>query len=633
LLAGLAAGASCISAAAELTEKDYFSELPEVLTVTRLAQPLSETPGAVTIIDRETIRRSGARDVADLLRLVPGFIVFGWNGANPVGVYHSALDDFGLRNQVLIDGRSVYSSFYLGDTHNGTMGVILDDIERIEVLRGSNSAAYGANAFLGVINIITRHAADAVGSTLSMASGDEAVKDVMLRHGWGSGNAHFRLSAAQQSDSGYRNARDSRVLSQLHFRGDLKPAADTDVRLSIGLTRKTAGEGFANSAGNPARSVTWENIYLDGAWQKSLSAQDAIKVSASFEEEATHDQSLYTAAPFAGVLLDFGGRGRRYGIELQHSAGLSADLRSVWGVAIRREEAMSRALYATDKVSTDRYQLFGNLEWHPHARWVINAGGQWEKHSLAGSEFSPRLAVNYRLATGHTLRAGLTRAFRSPSLFELKADVRYYLSGVQVARTYAASGRANAESVETRELGYLGEMPKLRLTLDVRAFEERLKDIIRPFRNPPSAPNDYINNQGFRIRGIEYQARWKPLADTEIWLNQSFLTTTHTDRIQNDLATPRHIATLAWFQRLTGGAELTVQLHGLDSMSHRNEVSDRTDPLERIDLRLAWPFRIGSTRAEVAVMSQAANGGYPIYLPSEKFEFHRRTYGTLRLEF
>lgn len=63
--------------AAEISEKDYFTELPEVLTVTRLAQPLSETPGAVTIIDRETIRRSGARELVDVLRLVPGYLVGG----------------------------------------------------------------------------------------------------------------------------------------------------------------------------------------------------------------------------------------------------------------------------------------------------------------------------------------------------------------------------------------------------------------------------------------------------------------------------------------------------------------------------------------------------------------------------
>ena len=126
------------SMAAELSEQDYFSELPTVLTVSRLAQPISETPGAVTVIDREIIRRSGARELADVLRLVPGYLIGGFNGANPVAAYHVPLDNYGIRNLVLVDGRPVFSGYYIGDTHRGMMGVLLEDIERIEVLRGSN---------------------------------------------------------------------------------------------------------------------------------------------------------------------------------------------------------------------------------------------------------------------------------------------------------------------------------------------------------------------------------------------------------------------------------------------------------------------------------------------------------------
>ncbi|MDE2595006.1 MAG: Plug domain-containing protein, partial [Burkholderiales bacterium] len=128
------------------TEEDYFANVPVVLTASRLDQPLNEAPGSITVIDRNTIRLSGARTVAEVLRLVPGYLSGGWNGANPNASYHIPLDDYGTRNLVLIDGRSVYSSSYKGDTHRGMLDVMLEDIERIEVLRGANSAAYGANA-------------------------------------------------------------------------------------------------------------------------------------------------------------------------------------------------------------------------------------------------------------------------------------------------------------------------------------------------------------------------------------------------------------------------------------------------------------------------------------------------------
>ncbi|MBY0339635.1 MAG: TonB-dependent receptor plug domain-containing protein, partial [Rhodocyclaceae bacterium] len=83
-----------------LAEDGYLGELPVVLSVTRLAQSLADTPGAVTVLDRDLIRRSGARTVAELMRFVPGFIVSGWNGANAITNYHASLDEYGSRLQV-----------------------------------------------------------------------------------------------------------------------------------------------------------------------------------------------------------------------------------------------------------------------------------------------------------------------------------------------------------------------------------------------------------------------------------------------------------------------------------------------------------------------------------------------------
>lgn len=123
LAGGLLALTAAAQAEAPLTEADYYAPLPQVLTVTRLAQPLDDVPGAVTVIDRDTIRRTPARDVTDLLRLVPGYMVGGFSGANVTAAYHMPLDEYGQRNLVLVDGRSIYSSGYLGGTMRGLMTV------------------------------------------------------------------------------------------------------------------------------------------------------------------------------------------------------------------------------------------------------------------------------------------------------------------------------------------------------------------------------------------------------------------------------------------------------------------------------------------------------------------------------
>ena len=134
-----------------LSERDFLGEVPVVLSVSRLAQPLDEAPGAVTILDRQFIRMSGARDVSDLLRMVPGFqTTTSFETDAPLASYHGRSDDWANRIQVLVDGRSVYSGHLQGSAGLGLQTLALDDIARIEVLRGSNSATYGARAFLGL---------------------------------------------------------------------------------------------------------------------------------------------------------------------------------------------------------------------------------------------------------------------------------------------------------------------------------------------------------------------------------------------------------------------------------------------------------------------------------------------------
>ena len=134
---------------AVVSESDYLADVPTVLSVSRLAQALDDTPGAVTILDRNFIRMTGARDVVDVLRFVPGFqTTSAFETDAPMATYHGRNDDWANRIQVLVDGRSVYSSLQQGSAGIGWQTLAMDDIERIEVLRGSNSATYGARAFL-----------------------------------------------------------------------------------------------------------------------------------------------------------------------------------------------------------------------------------------------------------------------------------------------------------------------------------------------------------------------------------------------------------------------------------------------------------------------------------------------------
>lgn len=645
------------SAADGISEDLYFPDLPEVLTVTRLAQPLAETPGAVTVLDRQTIRRLPVRNVAELLRYVPGYLVEGYNGAQPTAAYHAPIDDYGVRNLVLIDGRPVYSAYNLGDTHRGMLGVLLEDIDRVEVLRGTNSAAYGANALFGVIHIITRHAGDMPGASLSIARGNQGVTDEYLRLAGGDERFGWRLSAGRQEDHGFRNAHDDGRVKQAHLRADMRPEAMQEWIVQLGAIEQEAGEGVVGKDGNPPRTTRWRNAYLNLRHGRELSPQERLDLRVSADEEVYDDAFVY--APDPSVVISSSGKGRRLDIEAQHQWVPTEKLRLVWGLGYKSEEASSPALYGrADAVRVDEMRLFANLEWRPSAAWLINAGGYYGRHGRYDGYFAPRLAANFHLASGHTLRAAVSDSWRMPTLFEQFADLQLYPKKgpppvnlyTLLAQfglpywAYAASGEVQPERLHVEEIGYLGRFFAGRVLFDLRAFRERMRDeidkkerLIPGYQLPPSTPlpvTDFGNRPGFLLRGIEYQLRWRATAEGELWWNQSFLDLLwrDPDRGAADKQPPSRMTTLAWLQKLPGELDLSIAYHTLSAMSW-GEARQALPPRERFDLRLAKPFRLGATRAELAFAVQAANGAQREHWWSERYFFDRRAFATLRLAY
>jgi iron complex outermembrane recepter protein len=166
-------------------EELFFAELPMVASVSRLPQRQADAPASVTVIDRDMIKASGARALNDVMRLVPGFQTFAHSDASARVNYHGITDDndFSPRVQVLVDGRSLHSPLFRSGMNWGLVPVALEDIERIEVVRGSNTVSYGTNAFLGVINIITTDPALVRGTSVGINSGSQGVRDYTLRTG------------------------------------------------------------------------------------------------------------------------------------------------------------------------------------------------------------------------------------------------------------------------------------------------------------------------------------------------------------------------------------------------------------------------------------------------------------------
>jgi iron complex outermembrane receptor protein len=643
-----------MATAQSVSEKDFLGDLPVVLSVSRLEQPLSEVPGSVTVIDRELIRRSGAREMAEVLRLVPGFLFTSRTGANPQASYHSGMDVFGSRMQVYVDGRSLYSSYLFGDTHLGLRGIVLEDIERIEVLRGSNSASYGANAFLGVVNIITRNAADSHGVTLSATVGDKGIDDNVARVGWGNEKASFRITGARRIDHGLDRVYDESRISSFQFRGDFVPTPNDDVMFQLGAGQTARGDG-EGTAGNPFRTTDQSDTHALLRWRRQISPDEKLELRASYEREAYSDIALVTGTlggnPIS-AMQNNSGNVTRYELGLQHSLVLNQGLRFVWGGEWRHESLVSPPLYATtDNISLHQWRAFGTIEWRPHRQWLLQASGMQEGHSYTGSTFSPRLSASFHATPDHTFRFGVTKSQRAPTFYELRADTRLYnLSpgnplvaiGGQIpvyGWLYRSSGTIKAETLITNEIGYLGNFRSVNLKVDARAFVERMNHRITvqglSIQNPafPAFPydsKDFVNRPGPHLHGFEYQFDWRPLPDTRLMLAEMHMRSARGSVVDEELEAPYRNTTLTWLQTLPGGLEFSAISTSSTPFKWAAGGQVISTP-RQLDVRLGKRFALGATRGEVSLTVQGINGGHQIF--KRDLRLDRRAFATLRLDF
>ena len=639
----LAASGASAQPSAGVSENDFLQDMPIVLSVSRMPQRLDETPGAVTILDRNFIRSSGARDVADLLRLVPGFqSSSSFEADAPQASYHGVFGNFSGRIQVLVDGRSVYSSYFAGSIAPGLMSVALEDIERIEVLRGANSVAYGARAMLGVVNIVTRHTSATLGASARINQGENGIQDTQLALGWGTDNMGMRLGIDQQGDDGLAGSNGHNRVRRVNFRSDWQFSSTTNVALRAGSMDIASGRGYADGQAPPLRDTTYDSAYLQVDWNKVLSPDQDLALMYAHNREDYRDLAVKPLpAPFYSVNLDSSGTASNDSLTAQHTVRLNEALRMVWGAELRRESVTSQPIYNTpEPLVTDFTRLFANAEWRLRPDLLLNAGAMAEHSSVTGSSLAPRLMLNWHVTPSQTLRAGMARSFRPPSRFETDGDVRYYLPNGKLLRIEVlARGNVDPESVLTRELGYYGSFSWLNSNLDVRIFDEALTGLSQRLIYPlppgsslvPSNPADYVNGDSFTLRGLELQWHGRPWSGAQLGFSQTFanvLFPRPPTRPQLADSMPESAFTLLLAQQLPFDLQFCVS-HQY-SKPFRLQSDEFKQYINRTDWRLAKALRYGRHTGELAVTVQ--NQGQPYSDFDKSFLFERRAFLTLRLD-
>ena len=526
---------------------DFFGEAPVVLTVSRMHKPLDESPASVSIIDRQMIRDSGARQVADIFRMVPGFVVGYYSGNQPAVSYQGLGGIYQRQMQVLIDGRSVFMPSFGGIPWTN-LPLLLEDIERVEITRGPNAVTYGANAFLATINIITRHAAEDAGGEVISTQGfgkDNSVNDFYARYGNNYGDLDWRITAGREQDDGYEDINDSRTMEKINIRTDFLSDYNQFWTIQAGLNQTTAGRGNGGitnvlrdeETSNSYQNIKWE-LVQDGSSTVAALTHTRQVVNDKFLTAPLNDYiadltigssyEIYApliraSAPFY-YTVDFNRRSDRLDLELFQTRKLNLNTQWVYGLTLREDAVASINLFdndSTQRVSTQR--LFSSLEWKSDSGYILDLGVMLEDSSYTDTETSYRISLLKKIDQ-HSLRLVTSTAKRNPVLYELIGLTQYEvyippLSATLPIVNWRGTDDLDPESIQSTEIGLFSEYMDAQLTTDLKIFQYRISDQLNEVYvdlnpDPVTGTNQtivYTENAGSTVaRGIDLGLNYSP---------------------------------------------------------------------------------------------------------------------------
>ncbi len=486
----------------------------EITSVSKRDEKLSDAPTSVFVITSEDIRRSGATSLPEALRLAPNLQVTRVN-ANEYAISARGFNGTAANKLlVLIDGRSVYSPLFSGVFWD-VQDVMLEDVERIEVISGSGGTLWGVNAVNGVINVITRSANQSQGG-LAIAGGGNREDRASLRYGGSVGNdvnfriyaTHFDLQDTETQAGGTID--DAAHQSQVGFRADWQHEADSFM---------VKGDAYTGREGQPppgSLSISGDTLALGeislsganmiGRWEHGLEGGGAFSTQAYYDHT---ERSVPPTFEDSQAIVD---------LQIQYSASPIGAHTAVVGAEYR---------YGMDRVTNSTYvallppdldqswaSLFAQDEIALRDSLRLTLGVRAEHNDYTGTQILPTARLAWKWAPNEMLWAAASRTDRAPS----RLDHDVFVPG-QPPYLLRGGPDVLAETADDYEIGYRGQITSA-VSLSATVYHT-VYDRLRTVQVDPSFTFIYYGNgmQG-NTSGLEL---WGSYQATPIWrLNAGF---------------------------------------------------------------------------------------------------------------
>ena len=539
LLAGFAAALLTVNAAAQATQgvpdvtKLSMEDLMnmQVTSVSKRTQKVADAAAAVFVITREDIRRSGATSIPEALRMAPGLQVaridenkwaIGSRGFN--GRFDNKL-------LVLIDGRSVYTPLFSGVYWN-VQDVMLEDIDRIEVIRGPGATLWGANAVDGVINIITKKAKATQSAVVTAGAGTEERGSGGVRYGSKLGNDVFYRAYAKYFNWGPSEypsgmtAHDGWDALRGGFRADWTPTGANSLTLQGDVYRSKYGETLTV----PSLSAPYSNTFPNngkysggnvlGRWNRSSEAS-SMSLQMYFDNTTIADNSLFVDHQ------------NIFDMDFQHGFHVGDSQQFVWGLGYRsirdRNDPSFSVSLQPNQVTLNHFGAFIQDEISLiDKRLRITVGSKFEHNEFTGFEIEPNARLLWTVTPNQSIWTAVSRAVRTPALTEEGLRLN---SSVIPPATLAnptpfpavvavfGSNQFKSEDLLAYEVGYRVQATNS-FSADIAGFYNNYSNLRTaepgaPFLEGSPAPTDIVipfvagNKMSGGTYGVELFADWR----------------------------------------------------------------------------------------------------------------------------
>jgi iron complex outermembrane recepter protein len=500
----------------------------EVSSASKKEQSVSHTAAAVYVITQEDIRRSGMTTVPDLLRMVPGLDVAQINSSNWAVSARGFNERFADTLLVLIDGRSLYSPNFAGVFWQ-VQQLLLEDIDRIEVIRGPGAALWGANAVSGVINIVTKKAKDTEDSVVSLGGGMQDRGFVSARYGAGHGdNLAYRLYGQYFDRAQFQN-------STAQGAGDDWQGGFAGFRSDWQLTRRDTftmeGDAYRDSAqdqthisffsppfsGTPLTTTTYIGGDINAQWTRTYSATSEVSVQ-MYYDGLSRDDILVNSFMHT------------FNVNFQDRFAWGARQDIIWGAEYRFTDSPTTP---TNFVSFNPANLQANLirefvqdeiAVFPGRLW-FTPGVSFERSPFTGFNLEPSGRLLWAMTENQSAWLSAAQATRTPQRSERDlqdiASVFPGPGGSLMSVDVLGSPAASNETYLDFEAGYRAQLTRT-LSTDLVAFYDHYSDLETQepgapfFSNTPVPhivlPLYYANEMHGNGYGGEFLLRWRPVS-------------------------------------------------------------------------------------------------------------------------